>query len=131
MTIMLVVGGYLVFQFLAWPNPTPTPVVVMASPQSPQYPPELIQAAVALSTAFAPTPTPTPETPTPEPTPTPSLPICYNLPQDESGVLCEWGEGPEPPTTPIPVCDTPVPFQKCMKEGPVEDWVWEEGDEAR
>jgi hypothetical protein len=57
-----------------------TPVIIV---QSDPLPPEVLAAAVALATEFAPVPT-------------------------------------KPPATPIPVCDTPVPYQTCYKEREVD-----------
>lgn len=88
-----------------------TPVILKSDP----LPPELVQAMSAMATAFAPTPTPSPTPVTPTVEPTPPKPTCEYA--DTKGP-CNWAP-PAQITTPIPICDTPVPYQECYKDGPI------------
>jgi hypothetical protein len=81
------------------------------------YPPEILLAAQALATTFAPTPTKTPAPPRPTPTPVKTM-FCpddpYVLP---AGSICR-GTEPVPTATPLPTypaCITPpVPGVTCQ-----------------
>jgi hypothetical protein len=80
-------------------SPSSTQTQVIAAPST--YPPEILLAAQALATTFAPTPTATPAPPRPTPTPIKEL-WCpddpYVLP---TGTVCR-GVLPLPSPTPIP-----------------------------
>jgi hypothetical protein len=97
------------------PPPSLATAPVMAAPAT--YPPEILLAAQALATTFAPTPTPTPAPPRPTPTPIKEL-WCpddpYVLP---TGTVCR-GVLPLPSPTPIPTypaCTTPAqPEMTCQ-----------------
>jgi hypothetical protein len=96
-------------------SPINTQTQVMAAPAT--YPPEILQAAQALATTFAPTPTATPAPPRPTPTPIREL-WCpddpYVLP---TGTVCR-GVLPLPSATPIPTypaCTIPaLPEVTCQ-----------------
>jgi hypothetical protein len=96
-------------------SPSDNQTQVMAAPAT--YPPEILLAAQALATTFAPTPTATPSPPRPTPTPIKEL-WCpddpYVLP---TGTVCR-GVSPLPSPTPMPTypaCTTPaIPERTCQ-----------------
>lgn len=114
--VVIFLAGFIWFLYWIVSMPTvggstadSTPVILVA--QDP-LPPEILEAARALATTFAPTMTPTPKPATPIPSPIPQTPTCEAL--METGV-CVWAQRPQPPVT-FPTCDTPVPYQTCYKE---------------
>jgi hypothetical protein len=96
-------------------NSTNTSSLVVAAPAT--YPPEILMAARAQATYYAPTPTPTPSPPRPTPTPIKEL-WCpddpYVLP---TGTVCR-GVSPLPSPTPMPTypaCTIPAqPEMTCQ-----------------
>jgi len=115
--ILGVLGGFwLLYQMAVTPVSTrviPPSTGSSGSPVPSTYPPELLVAAIAISTSLAPSPEPTPE---PYRTPTPPLPTIYCGINSNPGQSCQWPQ-PTIVATEMPVCLTPIPSSTCVWMG--------------
>jgi hypothetical protein len=99
------------------PSAVPSPPTYASASSDPAivstFPPEMLIAAVALSTFVAPTPDPTP-TPVSIMSTVPPTLICGEWIQE--GTVCQMPKAPRP--TPTPLADCPVePEQECVWRG--------------
>ncbi len=116
-------GGWLLIRASTLPiSPGAPPIPPIAAPSSSAnpFPPELIRAAVAISTFTAPTPTPLPPTPTyAMATEVPPL-VCGSWVQ--KGTVCEMPQAEPTPTPTPPLCPV-TPMAECRWTGRAEDAV--------
>lgn len=91
----------------------PAPSTVLSAPSA--YPPELLMAAVAQATYYAPTPIPTPTLIPPTRMPT-VVPVMCGM-GSQTGELCQWPRPTALPPTPYPICQTPIPSEECVWDG--------------
>ncbi len=118
-----IIAGWLLIRVSTMPAspgaPPPRPSAATSSSANP-FPPELIQAAVAISTFTAPTPTEPAPTPTHAALPTPMPVICG--PWLSKGEICTMSRAQPTPTPTPPACPV-TPMDECRWTGRAEDAV--------
>jgi hypothetical protein len=124
---LAIVGGFVGFQMilasLEAPTPTASALPPMsapgssASPSAATFPPQLIEAAIAISTSLAPTPEPSP-TPRPTAVMTPAAVAMVCGEGLAPGTICLMPTLSPPSPTPLPVCPT-TPGSECEWRGSI------------
>ena len=113
---------WMIFQAALTPAPLPVPAVAsLSAPSSPEpgptFPPEMVSAAVAISTFLAPTMEPTPSpTSAPVPAATEAL-ICGE--GVAIGTSCMWDDYTPTPEPTLGPCLTPIPASTCIWMGDI------------